>query len=486
MSESLAAELSGARFGDVRLSKRLGIIVNRLENKPNMSIPGASQHRAEMEAAYRFFDNDKVSPEAILAPHVEATRQRIAAVEVALLVQDTTELDLTRPQQQVQGAGPLECESRLGLFHHPLMGFTPEGLCLGTLWSKTWSRDAIATGMTAAEKSKQRKAKPIEEKESVRWLEGIRAARKVAEACPTTQCVCMADSEADLYEVFVEPRQLASGGELQLLIRACQDRGLSEAAGCTLAAVRATPCLAQSTLDISARRPKINVQRGKREAAREARLASVEIRAATLTLRPPWRPDRKLAAVTVNGVLVEEVDPPAGETPIQWLLLTTLPICDPTQVQSIVQHYCIRWQIEVYFRTLKSGCRVESRYFERVGRLLNCLAVYSAVAWKILYLCRLSRECPDLSCEVVFDPAEWKPVYLTVRRCALPKEPPRLNEMVRMIASLGGYVMRKSTQPGTQTLWLGLQRLHDLATAWTAFGPETQSKFFYTDSCVER
>lgn len=182
--------------------------------------------------------------------------------------------------------------------------------------------------------------------------------------------------------------------------------------------------------------------------------------------------------MTVNVVLVEEADPPTGETPLQWLLITTLPIGDPTQVLSIIQYYCIRWQIEVYFRTLKSGCRVESRYFERVGRLLNCLAVYSVVTWKILYLCRLSRECPDISCEVVFDPAECKPVYLTVRRCALPKEPPRLNEMVSMIASLGGYVMRKSTQPGTQTLWLGLQRLNDLATPWFAFGPETRGDFF--------
>jgi len=161
MSESLLAELSGARFGDLRLSKRLGKIADRLEKKPNLSIPGATEKRAEMEAAYRFFDNDKVMPEAILAPHVESTRRRIAAGEVVLLVQDTTELDLTRPEQQVQGVGPLDCESRFGLHYHPLMGFSPDGLCLGTLWSKTWTRAAIATRMTEAEKEKQRRARPI-------------------------------------------------------------------------------------------------------------------------------------------------------------------------------------------------------------------------------------------------------------------------------------------------------------------------------------
>ena len=158
---------------------------------------------------------------------------------------------------------------------------------------------------------------------------------------------------------------------------------------------------------------------------------------------------------------------------IQWLLITTLPIDDVDQVKSIVYYYTIRWQIEVYFRTLKSGCRVEARYFERSSRLLNCLAVYSIVAWKILYLCRLSRECPELDCEVVFEPSEWKSVYMAVRREEPPATPPSLNAIVRMIASLGGYVIRKKTQPGTQTLWIGLQRLHDLSTAWNTFGPET-------------
>jgi len=473
MSESLLEELSEARFGDLRLSKRLGKIADCLEKKPNLSIPGATEKRAEMEAAYRFFDNGKVTPVAILEPHVAATRQRIAAAEVVLLVQDTTELDLTRPDQQVQGVGPLDCETRFGMHYHPLIAFRPDGLCLGSLWSKTWAREAIVK-RTEAEKVKQRKAKPIEEKESIRWLEGVRAAREVAEACPQTQCVCVADSEADIYELFTEPRAFRDGGELHLLIRACQDRALSEAEGCLLAAARATPCLAHNSVDVSARRPKIRIREIKREAASEARIAEVEIRATTVTLQPPPRPDRKLLAVTINVVLVEEVNPPAGAEPIQWLLITTLPISNVNEVLLIVQYYPIRWQIEVYFRTLKSGCRVESRYFERVGRLSNCLAVYSIVAWKILYLCRLSRECPDLDCEVVFEPAEWKAVYMAVRSKELPTTPPSLNEIVRMIASLGGYVIRKSTQPGTQTLWIGLQRLHDLATAWKVFGPETR------------
>jgi hypothetical protein len=217
-------------------------------------------------------------------------------------------------------------------------------------------------------------------------------------------------------------------------------------------------------------------------------MAEVEIRATTVTLRPPYRPDRKLPEVTVNVVLVEEPNPPAGQPPIQWVLITTLPIETPEQIQTIVRYYCIRWQIEVYFRTLKSGCRIESRYFERLGRLMNCVAMYSIVAWKVLYLCRLSRECPDLDCEVVFEPSEWQAVFTTLRNEPLPSQPPRLNEMVRMVASLGGYVIRKSTHPGTQTLWLGLQRVHDLSTAWETFGPASRQaeSFFSPDTCVVR
>ncbi len=473
MAESLADEVRGAHFGDRRLTKRLGKIIDHFGAKPNLSIPAATNGRAEMEAAYRFFDNPKVTPDAIVQPHLAATYERIGQSDVVLLVQDTTEVDLTRPNQQVTGAGPIECEARWGAFYHPLVAFDPNGLPLGTVWSKSWTREDIETELTTDEKRKRRLKTPIEEKESIRWIEGIRAAREVADRCPQAQCVCVADSEADIYELFAEPRCTRHPSELQLLVRACQDRALRDCEKHLVDAVRATRCRYRGSVDVSRRQPKTTVESRQRRTQREARIAEVEVRATTVTLRPPRRPDRKLPDVTVNVVLVEETHPPQGQTPIQWILITTLPIDAAEQVRTVVEHYCIRWQIEVYFRTLKSGCRIESRYFERLGRLLNCLAVYSIVAWKVLYLCRLSRECPDLDCEVVFSPSEWKSVFMTVRKAEPPAKPLRLNEVIRMVASLGGYVIRKSTQPGTKTLWIGLQRLHDLSTAWQSFGPES-------------
>jgi len=477
MVNSIAEELRGVQFGDRRLSDRAVKIAERFSAKPNLSIPAAMGDHAEMEAAYRFFDNDKVNPQAITAPHARATLERIKQVDTALLVQDTTEIDLTRPEQQVIGVGPLECESHQGLHYHPLLAFDHQGLALGTVWSKSWVRDEILTNVPRSEKEKLRRAAPIEDKESMRWLEGIRAARETAKACPQTQCICVADSEADIYELFSEPRDIGSGRELGLLIRGCQDRALSpsEEHGRILEAVRASPCCQRGTINVSRRRPKMKVKKKDPSASRDARLAEVEIRATTVTLRPPRRPDRRLPEVTINVVFVEEFDPPEGETPIRWLLLTNLPIDDVAQVELVIHFYRVRWQIEVYFRTLKSGCRIEKRYFQRVGRLLNCLALYSVVAWEILYLCRLSRQCPDLCCEVVFEPHEWKSIYMATGKKPLPAKPPTLNEIVRRIASMGGYVIRKSTQPGTQTLWIGLQRLHDFSTAWQAFGPDTRT-----------
>ena len=469
MEVSLLDEVRHVDFGDKRLNKRLGKVIEELGDKPNLSIPGATHARAEMEAAYRLFDNDKVTPEKILQPHFDATLERIAQCDFVLLVQDTTELDFTRPHQEVRGAGPLDSGSRRGAFFHPVMAFDSDALPLGTIWQKTWARQKVETNLTPKEKEQKRLQTPIEEKESMRWVDGLRAARKVAHACPETTCVCVGDSEADVYELFSEPR-CTRVNEVHLIVRACQTRSTVESNW--LEDVRATPCLYQCTVDVSARKANVAITKNNRQQSRGARVAEVEVRATTVTLKPPYRFDRKLPEVTVQVVLVEETNPPKDCDPIQWLLITSLPIEDSDQVKAIVQGYSVRWQIEIFFRTMKTGCRVESRQFETLDRMMNCVASYSIIAWRIMYLCRLGRQCPDLDCEVVFEPCEWKSVYMTLKRKEPPVKPPRLNEVIRMIASLGGYVIRKSTNPGPQTLWIGLQRTHDLSTAWNAFGHE--------------
>lgn len=473
MSVSLRSEVEGAEFGDARLSKRLVKIVDEFEGTPKLSIPAATTGRAEMEAAYRFCDNSKVTPDRILEPHRRATLERAQQCDTVLLVQDTTEVDLTRPNQQVAGTGPLTHDSRLGGYYHPLAAFDDQGLMLGNVWEKSWCREEIASGRTPVQKVQDNRARPIEQKESIRWVEGIRASVEFAQQCPDNRCVSIADSEADIYELFAEPR--GETNPVHLIIRACENRRLMDSQSKLFDAVREGECLYKCSVDVSSRTQKTSSSKtNPRQRSRDARIAQVEVRATRVQLRPPARPDRELPPISVNVVMIEEPDPPAGQEPIRWVLVTTLPIDSLKQVKTIVSHYCVRWQIEIYFRTLKSGCRIQERYFEEITRLRNCIAMYSLVAWRIMYLCYLGRECPEVDCDVVFTDSEWKAVYKIIHHEEPPEHPPSLNEMIRMVATLGGYVDRVNTQPGTQTLWIGLQRLHDLSIAWEEFRPEFQ------------
>lgn len=475
----VADEMKAADLKDKRLDNRLREVLTQLGAHPTASIPAACGGHAETTAAYRLFDNEKAAVASILQPHYEVTRERMAQQPVVVLAQDTTEVDVTRPEQEVAGAGPLDGGARRGALLHLLHAFTPNGTPLGTLDALPWVRRE--EGKTASLSRAERAATPIEEKESVRWVDTLRRVREEAQYCPSTQLVCVADSEADIYEVLVEgttePRQV------EWIVRACQDRALHREKGQEIAEqhvrehVLAQPVLFTQTIQVRGRKAKIHGETRGRRQPRESRETEVAVRSARVTLRPPWRADRELPEVTINVVLVREVSPPEQDEPVEWLLLTCLPIDNVEQVRQVIQYYCVRWMIELFFRVLKSGCRVEDRRFERMDRQLSCLAVYLIVAWRTLYVCRLGRACPDIDCEVVFEPAEWKSVWTVVKRSDPPTSPPPLGVMVRLVAQLGGYVNRKrSDPPGPQTIWIGLQRMRDFAQCWALFGPGAQEE----------
>jgi Transposase Tn5 dimerisation domain/Transposase DNA-binding len=482
-------EMKTASLPDQRLNARLRELLDQLVSRPTGSIPCACGGYAEMAAAYRFFGNHKVTFADVLRPHVDATLRRIEEQPSVILVQDTTELDLTRPQKQVAGAGPMDGSSRRGLFLHLLHAFTPDGTPLGTAHAVPWAREAGAVSRSKLP-SHKRVSIPIEEKESYRWVTTLEQTQCIASERPQTQFVCVGDSEADIYELLVagtaEPRHA------DWIVRACHDRTLpietkssgeegqetseSNTKPQTLRErTLATPLLFTKTIQIREREQKYSCEHRSRRQTRRARTAEVEVRAYRVTLQSPWRPQGPLPDVSVNVVLVHEPNPPDGEPPVEWILLTSLPIDTLDLVRQVIQNYCVRWLVEVFFRTLKSGCRVEERRFEHVDRFLPCLAIYLIVTWRTLYVCRLGREFPDISCEAVFEPAEWQSVYQIVKGDKPPKQPPTLREMVRLVAQLGGYVNRKrDDEPGPQTTWLGMQRLHDIALCWMAFGPGAQ------------
>ena len=443
-----AQEMLKANLGDKRLNRRVSKVLHQLAQRPEGSVPSAFQSWPETLAAYRFFDNEKVSAEKVLEPHRDATLERVQAFPVVLCVQDTTELDFTG-KPQIQGLGPLSHKSALGLYIHPTLAITPERLCLGVVDQWSWARDAEDHG---GKDRQHRLRRSLEEKESLRWVEGYRRVCDWQSTLSQTRLVYMADGDSDLFELFEE----GETGEADWLIRASQDRALA-GGGLLKATLRETEILGTLDFDLPA-----NAQRAQRHVVQT-------LRAARLKLRPPYRPDKKLPVVEVTAILAWEENPPEGVEPIEWLLLTNLEVSSAQQAREKVQWYVCRWQIEVYFRILKSGCRVEELQLQERDRLEVALALYMIVAWRVLYLIMLGRTLPELSCEAVLGPEEWKAVYLVTQRKKPPSQPPALQEMLVLIATLGGFLARKGDgPPGPKALWIGLQRTRDFVLALQA------------------
>ena len=371
-------EMKTADLGDERLNKRLTAVLSAFGERPTASIPAACGGRDEMVAAYRFFDNEKVGYEEVLAPHYESTLKRIAAQPLVLLIEDTSELDFTRPHEQVQGAGWLDGSSRRGAYLHPLIGFTPDGTPLGCCWATMWTRDEPPAEERAARRKTAAKPRRLKTKKasggSTAYNRPTRSHRQV----PTTRCVLVADSEADIYRVVPGT---ASGRGCRLARPYCQDRAILKGERTTRPAISVNPSslsrLCSRTRSRFVVGPGASRLRDTRTAStpREPHGGGRSAPAATVTLRGPQRPGGSLSPVTVNVVQVREVDPPPDDEPVEWLLVTTLPIATAEQFREVIQYYAVRFMVEVLFRILKSGCRVEERHFEHIDRMLPCVAV---------------------------------------------------------------------------------------------------------------
>jgi len=457
-------EFQTVEVGDKRRKRRLIKVAGRLASTPRESIPTAMEGWNETQAAYRLFNSEHVTLEKILDAHAEQTQRRIAKHPLVLVLQDTTELDLTTKRHKNKDVGPLNYKNRQGFLLHPSIVVTPEGLQLGTIQVKTWARDGESLGRSNPE----RKKIPFEEKESVRWRDGYEASRAMAEGCPGTMVVNVADRESDIFEYLVEATN-DRPENARFVIRATQNRATTEpdveAGG---------RCFVKLRDRMEATNPcgeaMINVPKRDK---REARTTTLEIRTTTLELKPPLARQSTLRPVTVGVVWAKEKDPPEGEAePIEWLLFTDLPADGLDAALLVLEYYAARWQIEVFFRVLKSGCKVEELEFHSFETFGPCLMVYMVVSWRVLNLMMLGRECPDLPCDSVLTQAEWQSAWQIIRHEPPPRECPSLGEMILIIASFGGHLGRKCDgPPGPKSLWIGLQRVTDFALAWTAFGP---------------
>ena len=443
-------EFGAAKLIDERLNKRLLTLARDFYQRPQANLPQACQSRAKTRAAYRFFDHPKITMDELLQSHFQSTVQRISEEKTVLVVQDTTSLNYSA-HTLTEGIGPIspkKSKGAIGLWLHDSMAFNVAGTPLGLIDIQCWARDPKQFGKKAL-----RHQLPIEQKESHKWFKGFDRVSGAQKQCPNTTLVSVADRESDIYELF--HLALSNPGNAQLLVRAEHDRLLADGQGRLWEHMAKQTVLGTELLSVP--------RQGKR-APRQARL---EICCGRVKLTPPHR-KLELPELDITAILAQEVDCPQGVEPLQWMLLTTIAVENFEQAVEKIGWYAKRWGIEVFHRTLKSGCKIEERQLGSADRIETCLAIDLVVAWRIFHLAKLGRETPDVPCSVFFEEAEWKALYCFVRQDPKPPDhPPTLRDATRMVASLGGFLGRRSDgEPGTKSLWLGIQRLDDIAATW--------------------
>jgi hypothetical protein len=465
-------ELGSVDLGDKRRTTRLIKLCGQLAARPESSINHACGDWTETKAAYRFFQNDNVEVEDILAVHRAKTAERAEQHRTVLAIQDTSYLIYTN-HRHTTGLGAISVKKgkrvekihSQGLVMHSCLAVTTEGVPLGLLDQQIFAREAVP-----ADPLRHRNVLPIEEKESYRWLASLKQAWQVR---GSTQLVTVCDREADIYELFELSAQLAA----PMLVRANYDRSINKRSMyAEKDIVKLWPHLERQAC-AGRFAVEVPVRHGTKHATpRAPRIATVEVRFTAVTLNPPKRLNSTLPNLAMSAIYVREQDPPAGEPPIEWMLLTNLPIENFAQAYEKIQWYCLRWRIEMYHKVLKSGFRIEHCRLGDAQRLIRYVTVMSIIAWRLFLLTLIARTHPDAPCTILLTDQEWRVLYCTVyRTTVLPPQPPTLYEAIIWIARLGGFLARTNDgPPGTLSLWRGWKRLTDLTRGWLlATGGET-------------
>lgn len=447
---ALSAEVADADLGDMRLTRRLGGLVDALASRPGESFPKALDD-AELEGAYRFFGNSKVTPEAILAPHIRQTARRASAHHDVLVLHDTTQFEFGGENRR-EGLGRLIRPGQ-GFFGHFALATTADGHRepLGLLNIETVFRLDKA-------KPKAQRRKSDNRGESARWRTSIDAAEA---ALVNVRAIHVMDREADSYAIL---SALDHGGR-SYVIRSFQDRLLADEETRLRAAARAAKRSFDREVPLS-KRPVIDGPKGQRHPARNYRVAKLTFAAKLIEI--PRTSDAKTAAnptLKLGVVYVHERRPPVGEPAVEWFLLTNLPIGTADEIAFAVDCYRGRWTIEEYFKALKTGCQYEKRQLESAHSLLNALAVLSTVAWRLLLLRHIARHAPNRPASDALTPSQLEVLQAVAKR-PIPKRP-TVQEAMLAVAGLGGHLPRNG-DPGWLVLGRGMHDLLLLELGWRA------------------
>ncbi len=296
-----------------------------------------------------------------------------------LLLEDTTSYNFSQHPATV-GLGPLENESCRGFQAHSTLAVSEAGVPLGVIEQVVWAR--------SEEACRDRHHRAFEDKESYKWVQAL---PDTATQAALPEAIVVSDRESPIDEFLDELLERGLG----FVVRAMQGRGFTLDGQDVFATLGLQPVQARLSL---ARHPN-----------REARQAEVEVRFTPLTLKRPRRSTARRESLTLNALEVSEPQPPPGETPVHWLLLTSLPVESLDQAQTVIRYYAYRWLIERFHFVLKSGCKLEERQLREVTRLERLLAVFSQVAWQLLWLTYQARLDPHAPCTVSFSPMSGKP-----------------------------------------------------------------------------
>jgi hypothetical protein len=451
-------EFARSDLVDGRLRRRLERLGGAWERHPGEPLPAVFPGSAEQQGAYRFLHNKKVAVDDILQPHREALVARCRPESAVLLVQDTTTLNYTGLAESTQGLGPLQerTSSARGLFVHAAVAFSEGRRALGVSGLETWARPEV-------EPEAER------EKESRRWFRGFDQGRALGRACPHTRVVVVGDRESDIYALL--KWQAEHAAEAGLVVRANASRRRRVAVwdphlrATMLRTLESQPDF--QTPVRTGRAVRIGAQGGKR--ARPERTAVTELRIGQVELQPPKeRPDD--GPVTAWVVRVLETNPPAGQAPLEWLLVSSEGGPTAEWAERIVGWYEARWGIEEYFRVLKSGTRIEDRRLQEADALVKCLAFDAITAWRVCSLNRYARDAAATPAAEVLTDDERQVIGTVVRaeRLLPPAErdkpfAPDIRSWVVLLARMAGWhPSKRSPLPGNQVMWRACVQLQTM------------------------
>jgi hypothetical protein len=455
-----AAQIAAATpLPDARLNTRLERLLTRLADKPLDAFPQAMPDWHQAKATYRFLANQRVKSEALLTGLRDTTTSALRGLPLVYVLHDTATCSYSS-LQHTTGLGYInDRETARGLHCHSSLALRPDGVALGLLHQHYWVR--LELRKTRAQDRDR------EDKESIKWLKGLDAAKQALDSLPVEQrprVVHLMDREGDIHEVFAQVLLWGHGA----IIRRYRNRSVAEEPGDADEAIWQAPVLGCVRLKLPASH------------GRKARQALVELRSRELTLTPNCHVEPGRQPLWLTMVAVREVSPPPeGDEPIVWLLWTTEPARTKKQILAVVRTYALRWRIEDFHLVWKQGCRVERLELETRERLEKALILYAGVAVRLLRLRDLARQEPEAPCTEVLSEEEWQALYVHTTG-EVPSEQttvPTVEQAVQWIGRLGGHLGRKRDgMPGVRTLWRGWRDLAMLVAGYRAGKQQSRAK----------